>query len=132
MALSAAAATLDTARARVGGHRWSICALLFFATSINYIDRQILSLIKPLLDTELHWSNQRFGEVNAAFQAAYAVGLLGFGACIDRYGTRVGYAISIAAWSLAAMGHSLVGSVSGFFAARVALGLGEGGNFPAA
>ncbi|HEY6081155.1 MAG TPA: MFS transporter [Polyangiaceae bacterium] len=132
MALPAAAATLEPARERVGGYRWSICALLFFATSINYIDRQILSLIKPILDSELHWSNERFGQVNAAFQAAYAVGLLGFGAFIDRYGTRVGYAISIAAWSLAAIGHSMVGSVSGFFAARVALGLGEGGNFPAA
>ncbi|HEY4106926.1 MAG TPA: MFS transporter [Polyangiaceae bacterium] len=116
----------------LGRYRWSICALLFFATTINYMDRQILSLLKPILDNELHWTNEQFGEVNAAFQAAYAVGLLGFGSIIDRFGTRIGYALSIAAWSLAAIGHSFVGSVSGFLRARVALGLGEGGNFPSA
>jgi ACS family hexuronate transporter-like MFS transporter len=117
---------------RAGSYRWLVCALLFFATTVNYVDRQILSLVKPLLDDELHWSNQAFGQVNAAFQGAYAVGLLLFGAFIDRFGTRMGYAISIAAWSLAAMGHALAGSVGGFAAARVALGLGEGGNFPSA
>lgn len=115
-----------------GRYRWLVCALLFFATTVNYMDRQILSLLKPLLDGELKWSNEQFGMINAAFQAAYAVGLLGFGALIDRAGTKLGYAVSIAAWSLAAMSHALVGSVSGFFGARVALGLGEGGNFPSA
>lgn len=112
--------------------RWTICALLFFATTINYIDRQILALIKEFLDRELHWTNEQFGLVNSAFQGAYAVGLLFFGWFVDRYGTKIGYALSIVAWSLAAMGHSLVGSVSGFFAARVALGVSEGGNFPSA
>jgi ACS family hexuronate transporter-like MFS transporter len=112
--------------------RWLICSLLFFATTINYVDRQILSLLKPVLDGELGWTNAQFGQVNSAFQAAYAIGLLGFGVFVDRFGTRIGYAVSITAWSLAAMGHALVGSVSGFFAARVALGLGEGGNFPSA
>jgi Winged helix DNA-binding domain len=73
----------------VGRYRWTVCALLFFATTINYMDRQILSLLKPILDNELHWTNEQFGQVNAAFQAAYAVGLLGFGAFIDRFGTRV-------------------------------------------
>lgn len=115
-----------------GSYRWTICALLFFATTINYMDRQILSLLKPMLDGELHWTNEQFGQVNAAFQAAYAVGLLGFGAFIDRFGTRAGYALSIAAWSLAAIGHAAVSTVSGFLGARVALGLGEGGNFPSA
>jgi ACS family hexuronate transporter-like MFS transporter len=119
-------------RAAIGRYRWLVCALLFFATTVNYIDRQILSLLKPILDNELKWTNEQFGQVNAAFQAAYALGLLGFGALIDKVGTKIGYAISIAAWSLAAMGHALVGSVSGFFTARVALGLGEGGNFPSA
>lgn len=114
----------------VGRYRWFVCALLFFATTVNYIDRQILSLLKPILDTELGWTNEQFGKVNAAFQAAYAIGLFAFGTFIDRVGTKIGYAVSIAAWSLAAMSHALVGSVSGFFAARVALGLGEGGNFP--
>jgi ACS family hexuronate transporter-like MFS transporter len=118
------------AAAGVGRYRWFVCALLFFATTVNYIDRQILSLLKPMLDTELGWTNEQFGKVNAAFQAAYAVGLFVFGAFIDRVGTKVGYAVSIAAWSIAAMSHALVGSVSGFFTARIALGLGEGGNFP--
>lgn len=113
-------------------YRWLVCALLFFATTVNYIDRQILSLLKPILDEELKWTNTEFGEVNAAFQGAYAIGLLGFGFLVDKLGTKVGYALSIAAWSLAAIGHAAVGSVSGFVRARVALGLGEGGNFPSA
>lgn len=116
----------------IGRYRWLVCGLLFFATTVNYIDRQILSLLKPILDNELKWTNEQFGTVNAAFQAAYAVGLLLFGAFIDRVGTKIGYAVSIAAWSVAAMGHALVGSLNGFFAARLALGLGEGGNFPSA
>src|SRR5512140_744209 len=116
----------------VGRYRWVVCALLFFATTINYIDRQILSLLKEILDKELGWTNEQFGMVNSAFQAAYAVGLLGFGWFVDRFGTRIGYAVSITAWSIAAIGHALVGSVQGFFNARVALGLGEAGNFPAA
>ena len=115
-----------------GYHRWLICSLLFLATTINYVDRQILSLLKPMLDVKLGWTNEQFGMVNSAFQAAYAVGLIGFGWAIDRYGTKLGYAVSIAAWSLAAMGHSLVSSIGGFFMARVCLGLGEGGNFPSA
>jgi ACS family hexuronate transporter-like MFS transporter len=102
------------------------------ATTINYVDRQILSLLKPILDTELGWSNQEFGQVNAAFQGAYAVGLVLFGAFVDRFGTKIGYALSIGAWSMAALGHALVASVGGFFGARIALGLGEGGNFPSA
>jgi len=112
--------------------RWIVCALLFFATTINYIDRQILSLIKELLDRELGWNNEQFGLVNSAFQGAYAAGLLFFGWFVDRYGTRIGYAVSIVAWSLSAMAHALVGSVGGFFSARVALGVSEGGNFPSA
>ena len=112
--------------------RWGVCALLFAATTINYIDRQILSLLKPLLDDQLHWSNAEFGLVNSAFQGAYAVSLLFFGWFVDRFGTKLGYSVSIAAWSLAAMAHSLVSSLGGFFSARVLLGLGEGGNFPAA
>ena len=118
--------------AKLIGHRWAVCGLLFFATTINYIDRQILSLLKPILDDQLYWTNAEFGMVNSAFQGAYGVSLLVFGWLIDKYGTKIGYSISIAAWSLAAMGHALVGSVGGFLWARVALGLGEGGNFPAA
>jgi MFS transporter, ACS family, hexuronate transporter len=113
-------------------YRWTVCALLFFATSINYIDRQILALIKPILDTELGWTNAQYGMVNSVFQGAYGIGLLLFGWFVDRFGTKVGYAVSIAAWSLAAMGHGFVSSITGFIVARLSLGLGEGGNFPSA
>jgi len=113
----------------VSSHRWVILALLFFATTINYIDRSILSLIKPeYLDKELGWTNTQYGYVNSAFQFAYAFGLLGFGWFIDRFGTKIGYAVSIVAWSVAAAAHAAVGSVMGFAAARVGLGLGEGGS----
>jgi ACS family hexuronate transporter-like MFS transporter len=74
----------------VSKYRWTICALLFTATTINYIDRQILSLIKPILDVELGWSNEDFGLVNSAFQGAYAVGLLFFGWFVDRFGEKIG------------------------------------------
>ncbi len=113
-------------------YRWVVCALLFFATTINYVDRQILSLLKETLDREIGWNNEQFGWVNSAFQLAYGVGLLGFGWFVDRFGTKVGYAVSIAAWSLAAAGHALVGSFGGFLTARACLGLGEAGNFPSA
>ncbi len=113
-------------------YRWLVCALLFFATTINYIDRQILSLIKPILDEQLKWTNTEFGYVNSAFQAAYGIGLLAFGWFVDKYGTKIGYAVSIVAWSISAIAHAAVGSVSGFINARIALGLGEGGNFPSA
>ena len=116
----------------VSRYRWVICSLLFLATTINYIDRQILALIKELLDAELGWTNEQFGMVNAAFQGAYAVGLLAFGWFVDRFGTKIGYAVSLALWSLAAIGHAAVGSVRGFFVARLGLGFAEGGNFPSA
>jgi MFS transporter, ACS family, hexuronate transporter len=117
---------------KMSNYRWTICALLFFATTINYIDRQILSLIKPILDEELKWSNEQYGQVNAAFQGAYGIGLLAFGWFVDKFGTKIGYAVSIAAWSVAAMAHGLVSTVAGFRIARISLGLGEGGNFPSA
>jgi ACS family hexuronate transporter-like MFS transporter len=131
---SDAKATREIARHEpgMGRYRWLVCSLLFLATTINYMDRQILSLLKPILDTELGWTNEQFGQVNAAFQGAYAVGLLLFGAFIDRFGAKIGYAVSLLAWSLAAMAHAAVSSVSGFLFARVALGVGEGGNFPSA
>ena len=116
----------------IGNYRWIICALLFLATTINYIDRQILSLLKEILDAEIGWSNTQFGLVNSMFQFAYALGLLGFGWFVDRFGTKLGYTISIIAWSIAAAAHAMVGSVGGFIAARASLGLGEGGNFPSA
>lgn len=114
------------------GYRWRICALLFFATTINYIDRQVLGVLAPYLQTVIGWNEIQYGYIVTSFQAAYAIGLLVAGGVIDRLGTRIGYAISIAIWSLAAMSHALVQSVIGFAAARFALGLGEAGNFPAA
>src|SRR5438093_12541239 len=120
------------APAGLGGYRWVICALLFFATTINYIDRQILSLLKEILDQRIGWTNEQFGLVNSAFQFTYGLGLLGFGWFVDRFGTKIGYAVSIAAWSVAAISHALAGSVGGFLCARAALGLGEAGNFPSA
>jgi ACS family hexuronate transporter-like MFS transporter len=109
-----------------------ICSLLFAATTINYIDRQILSLLKPILDGQFGWTSTQFGAINSAFQASYACSLLGFGWFVDRYGTKIGYALSIGLWSIAAMSHALVNSIGGFFGARIALGMGEGGNFPSA
>lgn len=116
----------------VGNYRWTVCAMLFLATTINYIDRQILSLIKPILDDELGWTNEQFGLVNSFFQGTYGFGLLFFGWFVDRYGAKIGYTVSIVGWSLAAMGHSFVSSIQGFMAARAFLGVTEGGNFPSA
>ena len=120
------------ATTKIGNYRWTICTLLFLATTINYVDRQILSLVKPILDVELGWSNEEFGIVNAVFQGAYGFGLLFFGWFVDRYGSKIGYAVSIVGWSLAAMGHSIVSTVTGFMIARATLGVSEGGNFPSA
>ena len=119
-------------REKIGRFRWTICALLFFATTINYIDRQVLGILAPYLQKSLHWSEIDYGNIVAAFQAAYAVGLLLFGGVMDRVGTRKGLAGAIIFWSLAAMAHTLARSAVGFGAARFALGLGESGNFPAA
>jgi ACS family hexuronate transporter-like MFS transporter len=117
---------------KIGKYRWFICALLFFATTINYIDRQILSLLKPILDDQLKWTNEEFGMINSIFQATYGIGLLWFGWFVDKFGTKKGYTVSIIGWSFAAAAHALVGTVAGFGFARAALGISEGGNFPAA
>jgi ACS family hexuronate transporter-like MFS transporter len=115
-----------------GRVRWTICALLFFATTINYIDRQILGLLAPLLQKEIGWSELQYSYIVTAFQAAYALGLIFFGWAVDRFGTRLGYSASVIVWSLAAAGHALVRTAFGFGAARAALGAAEAGNFPAA
>jgi ACS family hexuronate transporter-like MFS transporter len=113
-------------------YRWVIVALLFFATSINYIDRQVIGLLKPVLEKQFNWDDRTFGYINSIFQLFYAGGLLVFGYVIDKIGTKLGYAISVLIWSLAAMAHALSGSTVGFAAARAVLGIGESGNFPAA
>ena len=113
-------------------YRWRICALLFFATTINYVDRQVLGVLAPYLQPIIGWNEIQYGYIVASFQAAYALGLLAVGGVIDRLGTRIGYAIAISIWSLAAMSHALVHSVIGFATARFILGFGEAGNFPSA
>ena len=118
--------------AKLGMYRWRVCAMLLAATTINYVDRQVLGVLAPFLQTEIGWNEIEYGYIVTSFQAAYAIGLLCIGAIIDRLGTRVGYAIAICVWSLAAMSHSLAASVAGFMLARFVLGLGEAGNFPAA
>src|SRR5437764_9269097 len=82
--------------------RWTVWALLFFATTINYVDRQILSLLKEMLDLKIGWTNEQFGMVNSWFQVSYGCGLLLFGWLVDRFGTKIGYSLSIFAWSVAA------------------------------
>ncbi len=113
-------------------YRWCICGLLFFATTINYMDRQVLGLLAPTLQKDIGWSETQYAHIIVAFQAAYAIGLLVFGRWIDAIGTRKGYAVAVVFWSVAAAAHALVRSVFGFGVARFALGLGEAGNFPAA
>jgi ACS family hexuronate transporter-like MFS transporter len=115
----------------IGRYRWRICALLFFATTINYIDRQVLGVLAPELQKSIGWNEIQYSYIVTAFQAAYAIGLLVAGGWIDRIGTRVGYFISVSIWSLAAMAHALVRTPLGFGGARFLLGLGEAGNFPA-
>jgi len=129
--------------------RWTICAMLFVATTINYMDRQILSILKPILsgsvlhlqpllpgwptfETSINLTDVQYGNILAAFQIAYALGVVFAGRLVDRVGCRAGYPIVTGLWSLAAMGHALVNSVFGFGIARFLLGLGESGNFPAA
>ena len=112
--------------------RWWICALLFFATTINYIDRQVFAILAPQLQTEIGWSEIEYGYIVTAFQLSYAVGLLMVGKLIDFLGTKKGFILSIIVWSLAAMAHALARTPVGFGMARLALGIGESGNFPAA
>jgi ACS family hexuronate transporter-like MFS transporter len=135
---------------RVGYYRWVICFLLFLAATVNYIDRQIIGILKPTLQHEFGWSEVDYADIVFSFQLAYAIGLLLAGPVMDRLGVKKGFAIAIVVWSLAAMAHAeaiyigvpaaaILGmfgmtysvSVAGFMTARFALGLGEGGNFPA-
>ncbi|MBK7870302.1 MAG: MFS transporter [Saprospiraceae bacterium] len=116
----------------IGKYRWTVVALLFFATTINYLDRQVIGLLKPTLETQFNWTEIDYSNIVMAFTAAYALGLLVFGRFIDVIGTKMGYIISIIVWSIAAMAHAVAKSTFGFGVARAALGLGESGNFPAA
>ncbi len=125
-------AATQTLGEKVGHYRWVICGLLFFATTVNYIDRQVLGILSKDLKSAIGWTEVDYGNIVAAFNAAYAFGLLMAGRLMDRVGTRVGYVLAIVWWSLAAMGHALARTPFGFGVARAALGVGEAGNFPAA
>ena len=118
--------------ALVGRYRWKICALLFFATTVNYLDRQVLGILAPVLQKSIGWNEAQYGYIVTAFQAAYGIAILFAGRIMDRIGTRKGYSISVVIWGLASMAHSLVRTPFGFGVARFALGIGEAGNFPAA
>jgi MFS transporter, ACS family, hexuronate transporter len=119
------------AAGRSGHYRWVICALLFFATTINYIDRQVLGVLAPDLQRALGWSQVDYARLITVFSAAYAVGLLLAGRLLDRFGTRLGLGLAVALWSVAAMGTSLAASLAGFALARALLGFFEAANFPA-
>jgi ACS family hexuronate transporter-like MFS transporter len=123
---------ISEATVRRGYYRWTICALLFCATTINYIDRQVLGILAPDLRRSIGWNDIDYGYIVTAFQAAYAIGMVVVGRLMDRLGTKVGYSVAITVWSVAAMAHALARSVIGFAIARFSLGLGESGNFPAA
>jgi ACS family hexuronate transporter-like MFS transporter len=131
------AGTKPSVAAKIGNVRWTICAMLFAATTINYMDRSVIGFVKPTLmksvaDHGIGMTDRGYGYVTAAFMIAYALGLLGAGRFVDKVGTRIGYMIIMAAWSLSAMGHALANSVLQFGIARAGLGIGESGNFPAA
>jgi ACS family hexuronate transporter-like MFS transporter len=116
---------------KVGRYRWVVVALLFAATAINYIDRQMIGVLKPTLEAEFHWTETDYGNIVFWFQAAYAIGYIGFGRIVDLIGARLGYTIAIVIWTIAHMAHGGVHSVTQFAMARFGLGVGEAGNFPA-
>src|SRR2546425_4689632 len=114
------------------GYRWTVCALLFLVTTINYVDRQVLGILAPTLQRELHWSESQYGDVVSWFSLVYAFGFLAAGRLLDRVGVRRGFAVAVVAWSVAAIGHAFARTTAGFSAARALLGLGESANFPGA
>lgn len=117
---------------KIGHYRWTICSLVFFATTINYLDRQVISLLKPFLEEQFQWSETDYANIVFVFQFCYALGLLGVGYVIDKIGTKLGYAVSLFLWSIAAIMHAAAKSTFGFSVWRGFLGISEAGNFPAA
>ncbi|WP_167607099.1 MFS transporter [Maribellus sediminis] len=116
---------------KIGNYRWRIVVLLFFAATINYIDRQVLGILAPDLQNQFNWSEADYGFIIMAFQLAYAIGLLTTGAILDRIGTKRGFSIAIIVWSLAGMLHAAARGAFSFAVSRFALGIGESANFPA-
>ncbi|MBN2274765.1 MAG: MFS transporter [Bacteroidales bacterium] len=117
---------------KIGKYRWTICTLVFFATTVNYLDRQVLSLLKDRLEVQFNWSDTDYANIVSIFQFVYAISMLFAGRLIDWLGTKMGYAWSLIVWSVGAMIHALARSTGGFMFARGVLGFGESGNFPAA
>ncbi len=117
---------------KIGKYRWTICALVFFATTVNYLDRQVLSLLKDRLEIQFNWSDSDYANIVSVFQFVYAISMLFAGRLIDWMGTKLGYALSLTVWSIGAMIHALAKGTGGFMFARGVLGFGEAGNFPAA
>ena len=117
---------------KVGNYRWTICALVFFATTVNYLDRQVISLLKSVLSEDLNWDDGDYANIEIAFKLFYSFGMLIAGSIIDKLGTKKGYAAATGLWSLAAVGHAFASSTVGFMVARAFLGVTEAGNFPAA
>jgi MFS transporter, ACS family, hexuronate transporter len=132
MAIQASGSPLQGAVEKVGRARWTIVALLFFATTVNYIDRTMLGILAPTLTEDLGWGENDYGNIVTAFQAAYAIGFLIFGRIIDIFGARIGYALAITIWSIGHVAHGFSSTVSQFMVSRVILGLGEAGHFPSA
>jgi ACS family hexuronate transporter-like MFS transporter len=118
-------------RPAVSRIRWTVCALLFFATTINYVDRQVLSMLAKTLETSIGWNSIEYSNITTAFTTAYAISMLGAGRLLDKFGTRIGFAIAVAVWSVAAMAHAAAATAFTFGIARVFLGVGEAANFPA-
>ena len=116
---------------RPGRFRWVICSLLFAATALNYVDRQIIGILEPQLAKQLHWSETDYGNIIFWFQVAYAIGYVTFGTLIDKLGARLGYALAVGIWTVAHVAHAWASSLTDFMVARFAIGLGESGNFPA-
>ena len=132
LAAPASVSIAAKALSRPAGHyRWMVCALLFFAATVNYMDRQVIGLLKPTLQSQIGWNEIDYSNIIFAFQLAYAIGLLFVGKVMDWLGSRKGFSLSVLVWSVAAMAHALAHSVMGFGAARFTLGLGESGSFPA-
>jgi MFS transporter, ACS family, hexuronate transporter len=117
---------------KFSNYRWTVCALIFFATTVNYLDRQVIGILKPMLESDLGIGEKAYSQIIMAFQLCYGVSMFFAGRLIDRIGTKIGYAFSVILWSIAAMGHALAKGVWGFGLWRGFLGISESGNFPAA
>jgi MFS transporter, ACS family, hexuronate transporter len=124
--------TLNKVNLEIGKYRWTICGLVFFATTVNYIDRAVISLLKSDLSAEFNWNDGDYADIEIAFKLAYAFGMIVSGRVIDKIGTKMGYFLATLFWSFAAVGHAFVTSTLGFIVARGALGITESANFPAA